>query len=121
MEPGTVTVSVMALQLVLSFGYVFIRGYQNQNMVGGRYYSAFFTSYLVSGAEVTNIMLTTQVGWWSVVPLGIGGSFGVIACMYVYRINGIRGIYKLLFRSRNKDTQGENNVTDPDSRGIRSE
>lgn len=109
----------MVFQAVMSFCYVFIRGYQSQNMVGGRYQSAFITSYVVGAGEVTNIMLTTQVGWWSIIPLGIGGSFGVISCMYVYRINGVRGIIKLLFRGRNMDTQGEDDVRDTSSPGIR--
>jgi hypothetical protein len=58
------------IQLLSTFTYVFIRGFQSQNVVGGKYKAAFYFSFIMVIAEVTMITMVVKVGWWSIIPMG---------------------------------------------------
>ena len=83
-------------QFAATFTYVFIRGFQSQNVVGGKYHAAFWFSFMMVAAEVTSITLVVQVGWWSILPMGLGAAAGVLLSMYLYRATDEHGIIKTL-------------------------
>lgn len=76
---------IWVVQLLASFGMVFFKGMQQQNVIGGKYKSAFFTSYLMALFEVAVVSTIVVSGWDSVIPIGTGGALGVITAMYVFR------------------------------------
>lgn len=76
---------IWAIQLGASFGMVFFKGIQQQNVIGGKYKHAFFTSYLMALFEVAVVSTIVVSGWGSVVPIGTGGALGIVAAMYVFR------------------------------------
>lgn len=73
------------MQALLSFGAVFIKGFQQQNVIGGNYKAAFFISYLMAVFEVSVISLVVLSGWSSIIPVGAGASLGIVSSMYFYR------------------------------------
>ena len=75
----------MVLLLLLGFLTGYIKGFQVQVMVGGSYVLAFIFSWLITGINLATILLAVEYGWDSLIPLGIGGSCGVVLSMYVYR------------------------------------
>ncbi len=67
------------------FLYVFMKGWQHQNVIGGNYKSAFFLSYMMAGFGVVEVTLVVQEGWSSILPMGTGAALGIVASMYLYR------------------------------------
>ena len=76
---------VWVIQILASFGMVFFKGIQQQNVIGGKYKSALCTSYLMALFEVAVVSTIVSSGWSSIVPIGTGGALGVVAAMYVFR------------------------------------
>ena len=73
-------------QFVVSFVSVFAKGLQQQNVIGGKYKSAFMGSFAVTFLEIAFITLAVKSDtWWSVLPLGFGSACGVVLSMYAYR------------------------------------
>ena len=73
------------IQLVASFGMVFFKGIQQQNVIGGKYKSAFVTSYIMALFEVAVVSTIVMSGWSSIIPIGTGGALGIVAAMYCFR------------------------------------
>lgn len=71
--------------LLLGFISAFIKGYQTQTVVSGSYHMAFIMSWLWSATTLATVLLSVENGWASLLPLGIGGSVGVVLSMYIYR------------------------------------
>ena len=65
---------------------VFLLAWQNQNVIGGQYEMAIFTSLALGATDVAIVIQVVRVGWKAVVPVGLGGSVGVTAAMYLHRI-----------------------------------
>lgn len=73
------------VQIVASFGMVFFKGIQQQNVISGKYKSAFFVSYLMAIFDVAVVSTIVVAGWDSIIPIGTGGAVGIIAAMYLFR------------------------------------
>ena len=69
----------------VNFIIVFLRSYQTQVVIGGGYIVAFLISNCMGAAIIVNTMFIIDVGWGGLVPLSLGGSFGVVSSMYIYR------------------------------------
>ena len=73
------------IQFAISMAAVFLKGFQHQNVIGGKYVPAFFMSYLMAVTEVVTVTLVVQNGWASVMPVGTGAAIGIVASMWAYR------------------------------------
>ena len=71
--------------MLLGFLTGYIKGFQVQVMVGGSYVLAFIFSWFITAINLATILLAVEYGWDSLLPLGIGGSVGVVTSMYIYR------------------------------------
>lgn len=68
-----------------SFGLVYLRAIQQQNVIHGHYWLAALTSFAIAVAEV-GIVLSVIDKTWSAVPfIGAGGAIGVTAAMATHR------------------------------------
>lgn len=76
---------IPVIQFFVSFAYVFMKGFQHQNVIGGNYKSAFWLCYLMAAMEVITVSLIVSQGWWSAIIIGTGASLGIVASMYIYR------------------------------------
>lgn len=76
---------VYLLQFVVSFIAIFLKGFQHQNVIGGKMKSAFILSYFMAAFEVAVVALIVEVGYWSILTVGSGASFGIVSSMYLYR------------------------------------
>ena len=76
---------ISLVQFLIMFVYVFLKGFQHQNVIGGKYVSAFVLSYLMAMFEVACVTFVVQQGWSSILPVGAGASLGIVASMYIYR------------------------------------
>lgn len=79
---------IMLMQFFVSLTAVFIKGFQHQNVIGGRYKTAFVFSYLMASLDVAVISLVVEAGWSSVIPVGTGGAIGIVLSMFIYRKMG---------------------------------
>lgn len=73
------------LMFMASFGFIFLKSYQTQVIIGGHYAWAFFVSMLMSVTQVLTVTLIVTSGWASLPPLALGGSLGVVTAMFIYR------------------------------------
>jgi hypothetical protein len=77
--------TILIIQFFVSLTAVFLKGFQHQNVIGGKYKMAFIFSYMMAVLDVAVISLVVQSGWSSVIPVGTGGAIGIVASMYLYR------------------------------------
>ena len=77
--------STLIIQFTVSFLAVFLKGFQHQNVIGGKFKSAFFVSYVMAVFEVAVVTLMVANGWMSVIPVGTGAALGIVSSMYIYR------------------------------------
>ena len=68
-----------------SLALVFLRGMQQQNVIGGHYLAAAVTPFAIAAAEVASVLYVVKIGWSAVPVVGVGGSIGVCLAMFVYR------------------------------------
>ena len=73
------------MQFLIMFVYVFLKGFQHQNVIGGKYVSAFVLSFVMAGFEIACITFVVKQGWHSILPVGTGAALGIVLSMYIYR------------------------------------
>jgi hypothetical protein len=74
------------MMLMLStFMLVFLRAFQQQNVIHANFRLAALTSYMLAIAEVATVLWMVKQGWSSVLWVGTGGACGVTSSMYIYR------------------------------------
>jgi hypothetical protein len=76
---------VLFIQFAVSFLAVFLKGFQHQNVIGGKYKLAFIFSYGMAVLDVAVISFVVSEGWASILPVGTGAAFGITLSMYLYR------------------------------------
>lgn len=75
----------MIYALAATMALVFLRAIQQQNVVGGHYFAAAATSYLMAGAEIGVVLSVVEYGWSAIPWIGTGGAIGVTAAMSLHR------------------------------------
>jgi uncharacterized membrane protein YsdA (DUF1294 family) len=71
--------------ILLSFGEASVKAFQSRNIAHGHEKPAFYTSVLVSSTNVANITFVVMGGWWVLLPIAIGGSFGTVFAMRLHK------------------------------------
>lgn len=71
--------------ILLSFGEASVKAFQSRNIAQGHEKTAFYTSVLVSATNVANITFVVMGGWWVLLPIAIGGSFGTVFAMRLHK------------------------------------
>ena len=71
--------------LIATFGLVYLRAIQQQNVIHGHYWFAVGTSYAMALAEVAMVLVVVETGWPAVPWVGTGGALGVTAAMASHR------------------------------------
>lgn len=74
----------MLTAFISSFILVFMKAFQQRNVVANLYVSAFLTSFAVAVGEVGVIVSGLTLGWQAVPYIGGGGAFGVVLAMYIH-------------------------------------
>lgn len=72
------------LSMLTTFSAAFVKTFQQRNIVQGRMKSAFFTSWLVTGLEITTIGIVVKEGWYVLFSAGLGGAIGVVGAMKMH-------------------------------------
>lgn len=72
--------------LLASFVMVFLKGMQTQNIIHKNYKAAIVVSYLMAVADIALISLIVSGGWDMVLPIGTGGTLGIICSMYLHSV-----------------------------------
>jgi hypothetical protein len=75
----------MAYAAIASMALVFLRAWQQQNVTGGHYISAIFTSYGIAAADVVVVLSVVKYGMVAIPYIGTGGAVGVTAAMILHR------------------------------------
>lgn len=76
-------ISLLALT-VSTFCAVFLKIFQQKNVIGGHRLSMVVTSYGIAAFEVVTITLIINVGWWAILASGTGGA---LACLFAVRLH----------------------------------
>ncbi len=71
--------------LLATFGLVFMRAIQQQNVIHGNYLLAAITPYAIAVFEVAVVLWVVDTGWPAVPWVGTGGALGVTAGMAIHR------------------------------------
>jgi hypothetical protein len=75
-----------ALAFVASFTFIFLKAFQQLNVVHKQYLLVMPTSMLMSACEIGIDRPGGRQGWgWLVVFTGAGGGIGCVAAMYLHK------------------------------------
>lgn len=81
--------SAFALAFVSSFIFVFLKAFQQLNVVRGDYLWVMPTSLAMAACEVYVVALAAARGWgWVVLPIGIGAGLGAMSAMWLHKRKG---------------------------------
>ena len=71
---------------LVTFGYVFLRAFQQLNVVGGHYWRIPITSVAMGVGDVALVVLIVKADTlWLGVTNGVGGALGCFLAMYINR------------------------------------
>ena len=71
--------------LAATFGLVFLRAIQQQNVIHGHYIWAAITPYAIACAEVVSVILIVDTGFAAIPWVGTGGAAGVVSAMFFHK------------------------------------
>ena len=71
--------------LFATFGLVFMRAIQQQNVIHGHYIMAAITPYAIAIFEVATVLWVVDTGWSAIPWVGTGGALGVTSAMALHR------------------------------------
>lgn len=73
------------LAFAASFAFIFLKAFQQLNVVHRQYLLVLPTSMAMSACEVAVIALVVKQGWgWLVLYTGVGAGFGCVAAMWLH-------------------------------------
>lgn len=67
-----------------SFIGIFLKGFQQKNVIGGHLKTVFVTSYVMALFDVASVTFIVVGGWWIVLSSGVGASFGMLAAILLH-------------------------------------
>lgn len=70
---------------LVSFVFVALRAVQQLNVVHDRWAWVIPTSAIMAMCEMSQLQNAIKSGWWSWVPLWLGGSTGCLLAMWAHR------------------------------------
>lgn len=69
---------IYAVAILSSFCAVFLKVFQQKNVIGHHVKSAAAMSYAIAFFDVAVVMVIIQGGWWVFLLTGTGGALGVV-------------------------------------------
>lgn len=67
---------------LVSFTYIYLKAWQQINVVQKRYKSVPVVAMLMALCEVTTVGLIVHTSFWLFIPIGIGGALGCLLSMW---------------------------------------
>ncbi len=77
----------MTIQLtafLVSFIAIFLRGWQQKNVIHSKYTMIAITSYLLALTDVAVVSIIVEHGWNTVLAQGTGAALGMLASVYIH-------------------------------------
>lgn len=69
---------IYLLAVLSSFCAVFLKVFQQKNVIGHHVKVAAFTSYAIAFFDVAVVLIIIKGGWWVFLLTGTGGALGVV-------------------------------------------
>lgn len=69
---------------IVSFIAIFLRGWQQKNVIHGKYTMIAITSYLLALTDVAVVGIIVEHGWNTVLAQGTGAALGMLASVYIH-------------------------------------
>jgi len=69
---------------LVSFVAIFLRGWQQKNVIHGKYTMIAITSYLLALTDVAVVGIIVEHGWGTVLAQGTGAALGMLASVYIH-------------------------------------
>ena len=69
---------------LVSFIAIFLRGFQQMNVIHSKYTMITITSYLLALTDVAVVSIIVEHGWNTVLAQGSGAALGMLASVYIH-------------------------------------
>ena len=69
---------------LVSFIAIFLRGFQQMNVIHSKYTMIAITSYLLALTDVAVVSIIVEHGWNTVLAQGTGAALGMLASVYIH-------------------------------------
>lgn len=77
-----ITMTPYIIAFAVSFVYIYLKAWQQINVMRKHYRSVPVVSFLMALCEVTTIGLVVHTSFWLFVPIGLGGALGCMLSMW---------------------------------------
>lgn len=67
---------------IVSFVYIYLKAWQQINVMQKRYKAVPLVAMLMALCEVTTVGLIVHTSFWLFIPIGIGGALGCLLSMW---------------------------------------
>lgn len=67
---------------IVSFVYIYLKAWQQINVMHKRYKAVPLVAMLMALCEVTTVGLIVHTSFWLFIPIGIGGALGCLLSMW---------------------------------------
>lgn len=74
----------MLLMFAVSFVSVFLRAFQQKNVMGDHYVWITPVSFGMAVAQALTVLIIVDQGLWAIIPMGLGGASGAMLAMYTH-------------------------------------
>lgn len=74
------------IAFAVSFVYIFLKAWQQINVVYKKYKAVPLVSMLMALCEVTIVTLVVKSNIWLFIPIGVGGAIGCMLSMHINHI-----------------------------------
>ena len=69
---------------LVSFIAIFLRGFQQMNVIHSKYTMIAVTSYLLALTDVAVVSIIVEHGWGTVLAQGSGAALGMLTSIYIH-------------------------------------
>jgi hypothetical protein len=75
---------IYLLSALTTFGAVFLKGFQQKNVIGGHIKMGALTSYIIAFFDMASITLIVKGGWTIAFASGTGAAIGMVAAIHAH-------------------------------------
>ena len=75
---------IQLIAFLVSFIAIFLRGFQQMNVIHSKYTMIAITSYLLALTDVAVVSIIVEHGWNTVLAQGTGAALGMLASVYIH-------------------------------------
>lgn len=77
-------ISLYLASFLVSFTYIFLKGWQHKCVIGNHFRSAGAIAFIMGAMEVVSVSVIVKGGWGMAITMGAGAALGIVSAMKLH-------------------------------------